>query len=387
MKKIIASVAIAVLASACAEPQVADKAVATGAEQPDQYLPQLAGKRLGLVVNQTSVVKDRHLVDFLVAQGQDVRIVFAPEHGYHGNHDAGARVDDEKIRDIEIASLYGKRKKPSPEQMARIDQLVFDMQDVGVRFYTYISTLHYVMEACAETDTPLMVLDRPNPNGDYFDGPILDPEFRSFVGMHKIPLVHGLTVAELARMINGEGWLGEGKTCELSVVKVANYRAGDRYELPVLPSPNLPNYQSVRLYPSLALFEATPISIGRGTDFPFQVIGYPGEANGAFSFTPEPKPGAAMNPKLNGEQSFGVDLRGIPAPKFSLSYILDWRDKMAVHQVELFERPGFFDKLAGTDQLREQILAGKSEAEIRESWREGLENYAKMRDKYRLYQQ
>ena len=356
--------------------------VQVAAERPAAYLPLLTGKRLGLVVNASSRVADQHLVDFLLAQGQQVSVIFAPEHGFRGTADAGAHISNSKDTQtgLPVVSLYGANKQPSPEQLQEIDLLIFDVQDVGVRYYTYISTLHYLMEAAAETGVPLLVLDRPNPNGAYIDGPTLEPEYRSFVGMHAIPLLHGLTVAELARMIVGEGWLQSKKPLDLTVIPVNNYTHQTAYSLPVRPSPNLPNDQAIALYPSLGLFEGTIVSVGRGTPTPFQVIGLPSPDAGLFSFLPLSRPGASA-PPYQGQVCYGYDLRSRSAQGLNLSYLLEMYQH---HPSGDFFNP-FFQKLAGTRQLQEQIRSGWSEAQIRESWQADLLAYQHMRKAYLLY--
>ncbi|WP_237065358.1 exo-beta-N-acetylmuramidase NamZ family protein [Microbulbifer guangxiensis] len=372
--------------SACSEDR--PQPVLTGAEQPGRYLPLLEEQRVGLVVNQTSQVGEQHLVDFLRKEGVDIARIFALEHGIRGDVENGGKVDDgiDGPTGLPIVSLYGGQYAPSEESVADLDWLLFDIQDVGVRFYTYISSLHYLMQACADYGVPLMVLDRPNPNGDYTDGPMLEPEFRSFVGMHPIPLVHGMTVGELAQMINGEGWLQEGARCELTVVPVANYHKSDAYSLPVKPSPNLPNDLSIRLYPSLGLFEGTTVSIGRGTEFPFQVVGHPGDEQGRFEFTPQPIPGASENPKHRGALVRGDDLRALDAqPRFSLRHLIEWSGRTGEPVEEFFSRAGFFDKLAGTDRLRKAIVAGQSEDEIRRSWAGAHQQFIEQRQPYLLY--
>ncbi|WP_114778822.1 exo-beta-N-acetylmuramidase NamZ family protein [Botryobacter ruber] len=356
----------------------------TGAAQMHRYLPLLQGKRVGLVVNQTSVIGQAHLVDSLLSRDIQVTTIFAPEHGFRGEADAGAHVKDAKDTKtgLPIISLYGKNKKPLPEQLQNVDILVFDIQDVGARFYTYISTMHYVMEACAENNKPLLVLDRPNPNGHYVDGPVLEKEHASFVGMHPIPIVHGLTVGELARMINGEKWLNGQRQCKLTVIPVANYTHKTDYTLPVRPSPNLPNAQAVTLYPSLCLFEGTNVSVGRGTETPFQVIGSPYYKHKSFSFTPVSMPGA-QDPPYKGVTCYGLDLTApAKATPFTLAYVLEMY-KNSTNQEKFFNN--FFEKLAGTSTLRAQIKAGKSESEIRASWQTALADYKKMRKHYLLY--
>lgn len=364
-----------------------------GAERFDKLKTLLEDKRIGLVVNQTSILNNEiqtHLLDALVENGFQVKVVFAPEHGFRGIADAGEIVKDSKDikTGIPIVSIYGKQKAPTAEQMANIDAVVFDIQDVGARFYTYISTMHYVMEACAENDKELIVLDRPNPN-DYIDGPIRQPGFRSFVGVDPIPLLHGLTVGELASMINGEGWLKTGEnSCKLEVVTMLNWKHGDPYWLPVKPSPNLPNDQAVRLYPSLCFFEATSFSVGRGTYHPFQVIGYPDKKFGDFSFTPTSLPGFDTHPIQKDKVCYGINLQEYPFEGgLTLKFVLYFYDKCGKNASFFFSRAKWFDLLAGTDQLRKQIIAGMNEEEIRETWKEDLDNYKEMRKKYLLYEE
>jgi uncharacterized protein YbbC (DUF1343 family) len=361
--------------------------IVTGAEQPARYLDLLKGKKIGLVVNHTSMVGQSHLVDFLLSKEVLIEKIFAPEHGFRGDASAGAKIEDgvDKKTGIPVFSLYGKTRKPTQEHLKGLDIVVFDIQDVGCRFYTYISTMHYVMEACAENDLPLVVLDRPNPNGDYVAGPVLNPEFKSFVGMHPIPIVHGLTVGELAKMINGEKWHKAEKPCELEVVTVKNYTHSTTYVLPVQPSPNLPNYLSVRLYPSFCLFEATSVSVGRGTEFPFQVLGGLNPELGDFQFTPESIPGVAVNPLNKGKICFGVDLRQLKEiPKFTIEYFLDFYS-LYKNKNEFLTREQWLNKLVGTSDFVKQIRAGKSEEEIQESWQPELEKYKALREKYLLY--
>lgn len=364
-----------------------------GAERFDKLKTLLEDKRIGLVVNQTSILNNEiqtHLLDALLENGFQVKVVFAPEHGFRGIADAGEIVKDSKDikTGIPIVSIYGKQKAPTAEQMADIDAVVFDIQDVGARFYTYISTMHYVMEACAENDKELIVLDRPNPN-DYIDGPIRQPGFRSFVGVDPIPLLHGLTVGELASMINGEGWLKTGEnSCKLEVVTMLNWKHGDPYWLPVKPSPNLPNDQAVRLYPSLCFFEATSFSVGRGTYHPFQVIGYPDKKFGDFSFTPTSLPGFDTHPIQKDKVCYGINLQEYPFEGgLTLKFVLYFYDKCGKNASFFFSRAKWFDLLAGTDQLRKQIIAGMDEEEIRKTWKEDLDNYKEMRKKYLLYEE
>ncbi len=361
----------------------APQALMTGAEQLPLFLPQLAGKRVAMVVNHTSLVGNTHLVDTLLYHKITIKKIFAPEHGFRGEADAGEHVSSgtDRKTGLPLISLYGDNKKPTAAQLTDVDVVIFDIQDVGARFYTYISTMHYVMEACAENGKKVFILDRPNPNGHYFDGPLLKPGFKSFVGMHPIPLVHGLTVGELALMINGQKWLANGITCELDVIKNKNYTHKTPYIVPVKPSPNLPNQQAIRLYPSICLFEGTPISVGRGTEYPFQMIGSPNPKNGSFTFTPQSMPGAKNPPHLN-KVCYGLDLRQDTLNHFTLSYLIDFYRKS--HNQEKFFN-AFFDKLAGTDQLKNQIKSGMTEAQIRESWKEDLTNYSTLRKRYLLY--
>jgi len=292
------------------EPKIVSKIVEVGAEQTSSYFPLLEGKRIGMVVNQTSNVNGKSLVDVLLNEKFDIKKIFSPEHGFRGEADAGAQVKDGKdVRTgLPIISLYGKNKKPSAAQFSGLDAIIFDIQDVGARFYTYISTMHYVMQTAAEVNIPVIVLDRPNPNGHFVDGPVMEEAYSSFVGMHKIPIVHGMTIGEYARMINGEGWLGENLSCDLEVIRCKNYDHKTAYVLPIKPSPNLPNNLSIYLYPSLCLFEGTNVSVGRGTDKQFQIIGHPDAKIGNDFFTPKPRPGAT-SPKHNGKQCRGPGLR------------------------------------------------------------------------------
>lgn len=365
-------------------------AVLPAADQLEVYLPLLKGKKVGLMGNQTSVVgaDNAHLVDVLLREKVDLQFAFAPEHGFRGDVERGEKVSNEvdTKTGLPLFTLYGGNEKQDSIVRA-IDVMIFDLQDVGARFYTYITSLHRVMELCAKHHKQLIVLDRPNPCGDQVDGPVReDDKFKSNVCFHKIAMVHGLTIGELAKMINGEKWLENGIRCDLTVVPVKNWDHKTRYVLPVIPSPSLPNYLSVRLYASLCLFEGTDISIGRGTDWPFQVIGYTNPVYGDFSFTPQEKAGMAKHVEGKGERLYGVDLRRLDADKqvFTLKYLLDFFQKMPDKR-QFFARPEFFDKLAGTDELRKQIIAGKSESEIRASWATALLGYKSMRKKYLLY--
>ncbi len=361
--------------------------IVTGADQPEKYLPLLENKRVGLVVNHTSLVGDAHLVDFLMKNDVDVQKIFAPEHGFRGDASAGEIIKDgvDTKTGIPVLSLYGKIKKPTKDHLQNLDVVVFDIQDVGCRFYTYISTLHYVIEACAENNIDLLVLDRPNPNGDYVAGPVLKPGFESFVGMDPIPIVHGCTVGELAAMIDGEKWHKAKLNCRLQVIPVLNYTHSSKYKLPVKPSPNLPNYLSVRLYPSLCFFEATSVSVGRGTEFPFQVLGGLNPTLGPFQFTPLDIPGAAMNPLNKGKVCYGVDLRELDeVPPFTLKYFLGFYNQYE-NKTDFLTRERWFDLLAGSDLLLKEIKAGKSEEEILRSFQPELDSYKQIRKKYLLY--
>ncbi len=361
--------------------------IKTGAEQTNLYLPALKGKRVGLVVNHTSTIGKTHLADSLLSLGVAIKTIFAPEHGFRGEATDGETIANSRDTrtGVMIVSLYGKNRKPSPAQMDSLDVVIFDIQDVGTRFYTFISTMNYVMEACADANKPLIILDRPNPNGHYIDGPVLDPKFKSFVGMNPIPVVHGLTVGELAGMINGESWLGPGKKAPLTVVPVKNYTHQTRYILPIRPSPNLPNQQAVLLYPSLCFFEGTVVSVGRGTDKQFQVIGAPDTKYGPYTFTPEDKPGA-VNPPQEGKLCYGVDLSklSVSPDSMMLDYLFDFYSR-ASDKSKFFLPKSSIDRLAGTDQLRLQMIAGVSAQTIRKSWEPGLQTYKQMRKKYLLY--
>jgi uncharacterized protein YbbC (DUF1343 family) len=353
--------------------------------QFERYLPLLDAKRVALVVNHTSMVGNVHLADTLKARGVNLVKIFAPEHGFRGTADPGEHVEDgiDRKLGLPVISLYGNNRKPTPEQLEDVDVVVFDIQDVGTRFYTYISTLHFVMEACAESKKEVVVLDRPNPNA-YVDGPVLDTAFRSFVGMHPIPVVHGLTVGELAQMINGEGWLSGGLQCELEVIPVTGWSRDEFYSCPVRPSPNLPNDQAIRLYPSLCFFEGTVISVGRGTQTPFQVIGNPTLVDMPYHFTPVSIEGMMKNPPFENQVCYGIDLRNTPVERrLNLQYVIDMYK--AYPDKKNFFTP-YFNTLAGGTTLRKQIEDGVPEGTIRESWQAGLEEYQQMREKYLLYQ-
>ncbi|MFD2905609.1 exo-beta-N-acetylmuramidase NamZ family protein [Sphingobacterium anhuiense] len=361
-----------------------------GADQLAIYLPMLKGKKVGIMGNQTSVVgrSKEHLVDLLFREKVDLKFAFAPEHGFRGDVERGEKFgnDVDSKTGLPLYTLYGGNQKQD-SIINTIDVMIFDLQDVGARFYTYITSLHRVMELCAKHNKKLIVLDRPNPNGDQVDGPVRhDDKFKSDVSWHKIAMIHGLTIGELAKMVNGEKWLENGKRCDVTVVPVKGYDHKMMYELPVIPSPSLPNALSVRLYLSLCLFEGTDISVGRGTDWPFQIIGYTNPVYGSFTFTPGDRHGMTKHVEGKGAVNYGLDLRNIiPSQhKFTLKYLLDFYNKTP-DKSTFFARPAFFDKLAGTDQLRLQILAGKSEDEIRASWAKDLDAYKLMRKKYLIY--
>ncbi|WP_244153764.1 exo-beta-N-acetylmuramidase NamZ family protein [Flavobacterium xinjiangense] len=364
---------------------VSENRIKTGADNYTAYLPILKGKKIGIVTNQTGILSDKtHLVDFLLGKNIAVKTIFAPEHGFRGTADAGEHVFDGKDSKtgLPIISLYGENKKPKPEQLAGIDILVFDLQDVGARFYTYISSLHYIMEACAENNIPLLILDRPNPNITIIDGPVLEKEYASFVGMHPIPLLHGMTIGEYAKMINGEKWLKNRIQCKLTVIPCLNYNRKMDYSLPIKPSPNLPNDQAVNLYASLCLFEGTNVSVGRGTEKQFQIYGSPYLPKSDFSFIPKPNLGA-QNPVYNGVLCYGEDLSTYPrVNQLELKWLIKAYNS-TTDKSKFFN--AFFTKLAGTKKLQLQIESGIAEKEIRESWKKGLLEFKVMRSKYLIY--
>lgn len=366
---------------------VTTETIKTGADNHAAYLPLLRGKKVGIVTNQTGILSNKtHLVDFLLEQKTDLQKIYAPEHGFRGTADAGELIKDGKDTKtgLPIISLYGNNKKPKPEQLTGIDVLLFDLQDVGARFYTYISSLHYVMEACAENNVELIVLDRPNPNGSIVDGPILEKEHSSFVGMHQIPVLHGMTIGEYAKMINGEKWLKNSVQCKLNVIPCLNYNRNMPYSLLAKPSPNLPNDQSINLYASLCFFEGTNVSVGRGTEKQFQVYGSPYLENHGFSFTPKPNLGS-KDPVWNGKECFGEDLSGIQKVKrLELQWLIKAYKENSKTKNPFFN--DFFTKLAGTKKLQQQIENGIPETEIRDSWAKDLEVFKAMRKKHLIYQ-
>ena len=365
--------------------KIKNLAIKTGAENYETYLPLFENKKIGIVTNPTGIVENKkHLVDFLIEKKVDLQKIYAPEHGFRGTADAGEIIKDGKDikTNLPIISLYGNNKKPKSEQLAGIDIMLFDIQDVGARFYTYISTLHYVMEACAENNIELLVLDRPNPNGSIVDGPVLEMQHKSFVGMHPIPVLHGMTIGEYAKMINGEKWLANGIQCKLKVVPCAYYKREMKYSLPVKPSPNLPNDQSINLYASLCFFEGTNVSVGRGTEKQFQIYGSPFLLKTEFPFTPIPNFGA-KEPMHKDILCYGEDLSKIKkVTRLELKWLLKAYANTSDKTIFFND---FFTKLAGTKKLQEQIVNGVSEKEIRKSWEEGLEQFKEIRKKYLIY--
>lgn len=362
--------------------------VKVGAVQTELYLPLVRDKKIAVVANAGSRCGGAHLVDTLIASGVKVLSVFAPEHGFRGEAEAGEKVKDGRdiLTGIRVISLYGDHKKPMGSDLDSIEAVVFDLQDVGVRFYTYISTLQYVMEACAGKSIPVIVLDRPNPHGHYIDGPVLEEKHRSFVGMQKVPVVYGMTIGEYAQMLNGERWLENGLQCRLTVIRLAGWKRGSDYVLPVPPSPNLPDMRAIMLYPSLCFFEGTNVSLGRGTPLPFQVYGFPGYPAGDFAFTPHSIPGKAKTPMYEGQRCNGRDLRNWtdqnPVNRLHLEWLIDaWNHYP--EKTRFFNT--FFERLSGTDNLRQQIQSGISEEKIRASWKPGLDAFARIRAKYLLY--
>ena len=361
------------------------KKILPGAYQTSLYIPLLKNKKVAIVGNQTSEINGKHLVDTLLQLKVNITKVFSPEHGFRGTGSAGEKISNsiDNRTGLPIVSLYGKHKKPTSHDLQNVDIIFFDIQDVGVRFYTYLSTLHYVLEAAAEHHIPVVVLDRPNPNSDYIDGPIMQEKNTSFVGLHPVPIVYAMTIGEYAKMINGEKWLKNGIQAQLKIIPVKNYKHGDVYHLPVKPSPNLPNHQAVRLYPSLCLFEGTDISVGRGTDFPFQVYGSPQLPPTDFYFIPQPNSGSKW-PKHQGVKCFGKDLRNITPPtEIHLNWLIE--TYKAYPDKEIYFK-AFFNRLAGDSNLQKMIKEGKKISEIKQSWQKGLKKFKKIREKYLIYQ-
>ena len=362
----------------------------TGADRHELYLPLLQNKTVAVVTNQTGLLNDRtHLVDFLVRNKVKIKSIFAPEHGFRGDADAGEHVKNgtDKKTGLPLVSLYGNNKKPTAEQLKGVDVVLFDIQDVGVRFYTYISTLSYLMEAAAENNVEVIVLDRPNPHDGYTDGPVLKDKWTSFVGMHKVPVVYGLTIGEYGKMVNGEKWLKNGVQAKYTLIPMLGYHKKQRYPISERPSPNLPNAQAINLYPSLCFFEGTQVSVGRGTDLPFQVYGSPWTKNLPYQFTPKPNFGA-KDPFMNGKLCYGENLSETTQDlrQLNLEWLLKSYKNYKNPSQNFFLKNLFFDKLAGSDELRNQIIAGKSESEIRASWKKDLEDFELIRAKYVLYE-
>ncbi len=361
--------------------------ITMGAERFEEYIHLIENKNVGVVVNQTSVAFNSHIVDFLLGKGVRVSQIFAPEHGFRGEAAPGEEIQDgvDAKTGIPLVSIYGKNKKPTNSQLQNIDVMVFDIQDVGCRFYTYLSTLYYVIEACAENNIPLIVLDRPNPNGEYVAGPILKDRFKSFVGIVPVPVVHGCTLGEMANMINEEYWHNAPGKCNLTVIPVEGYNHNTQYVLPIKPSPNLPNLRSTKLYPFLCFFEATTVSIGRGTQFPFQVIGYPDKSFGKFSFTPTDIPGVVVNPTQECKICYGQDLRdGNDVPDCLFEYFLEFYHKFH-DEKDFLDRENWFNLLVGDDSMLKMVREGKACKELKEGWQHELGAYKKLRKKYLIY--
>jgi uncharacterized protein YbbC (DUF1343 family) len=385
MKRIFsASLLLCLVVIATANAQVKPR-LQVGAEQIHIYVPQLKDKRVAVYANNTAALGHVHLVDILVSTKVNVVKIFSPEHGFRGDVPDGDTVNDSKDEKtgIKIVSIYGdNNKKPTAAHLADVDVVIFDIQDVGTRFFTYISSLHYLMEACAENKKKLFILDRPNPNG-YVDGPILQAENKSFVGMHPIPIAHGLTIGELAKMINGEGWLEGGKKADIEVIAMSNYTHHDSIALPIKPSPNLPNDHAIALYPSICLFEGTALSLGRGTQNPFEFIGHPDLKDQPFQFTPVSIPTMSGKPKLENQVCYGIDLRKVKAERrVNLKYLIDMYNQFP--DKDKFFIP-YIDKLSGTKQFKEQVRQGMTEEQIRATWTADLDKYKEMRKKYTMY--
>jgi uncharacterized protein YbbC (DUF1343 family) len=391
MRQLIGILLITALGlTSCMSQQSSPDTVLPAASRTHLYMPRLQGEQVAVVANHTALVDGVHLVDTLLSRGIEVTRIFSPEHGFRGEGEAGELIGDDTdpATGLPVISLYGSNKKPELKDLEDVDVVVFDIQDVGVRFYTYISTMHYVMEACAETGTRFLVLDRPNPNGFYVDGPVLDLDYRSFVGMHPIPLVHGMTIAELGRMINSEGWLGDGLRCDYQWIACENYTHDSLYQLPVAPSPNLPNMRSIYLYPSLGLMEGTIVNVGRGTDWPFQVFGHPEMKDAEFTYQPRSIEGVSTNPKYKGEVCRGIDLRDYPLdsilehPGLRLQWVRQARNHVPE---EDFFLP-FFNNLAGNKELMQQLKQDVPTPEIRKKWEDDLEQFMQMRKQYLIYE-
>jgi len=391
IKALFVTFLVLVTVQACLQHAIQDdQLLMSGADQTSLYLPLLDGKDVALVANHSSLIADTHLADTLIKLGVNIQKVFAPEHGFRGLADAGEHVEDgkDRVTGLPIISLYGSNRKPAPESLENIDLILFDLQDVGARFYTYVYTLTYVMEAAAEAGIPVLVLDRPNPNGFYIDGPVMEDAYTSFVGMHPVPIVYGMTIGEYGKMVNGEYWLNDSLQCDLTVIRLKNYDRNKLYKLRVKPSPNLPDWQSVYLYPSLCLFEGTVMSVGRGTDHPFSIYGHPEFNIGSYIFTPEPHPGA-MHPKLQGKHCFGQNLRGYADNYHEIDDHLNLKWLISSYEIlgkdTTFFIP-YFENLAGTIELREQIISGTTIEDIKAGWQAGLNKFKHVRKKYLLYE-
>ncbi len=388
----IITAAVPLLLSAC-QPEtktIGENKIVIGAARTDAYLPLLRDKRVGVVVNQTSMVDSVHLVDFLLSKQVSITAIYAPEHGYKGTVERGEYIESsvDSVTGLPVFSIYGRTRKPNPEMLKGIDVMVFDIQDIGVRFFTVISTMSNVMEACAENGIKVIILDRPNPLGYYVDGPVMKPEFSNFIGLHQVPVVHGMTLGEYARMVNGEGWLKDSVKCELEVITVENYTHDTKYQLPVVPSPNLPDMKSVYLYPMVCFFEGAEVNEGRGTYKPFQQFGTPWFTPRDHAYVPVSIPVLSLHPKFENDTCYGYDLSVKTLAELQeinqvrLNYLIEFYQKST--QKELFFTD-FFENLAGSDTLRKQIIAGQTEEQIRESWQPELGQYKEMRKKYLLY--
>lgn len=383
---LVLSAAACLVTLSCQAQKTESQSIITGAEQMNEYLPLLQGKSVALLVNHTSMINNIHLLDTLLSSNVDVVKIFAPEHGFRGNLANGETVFDgrDQKTGLPLVSLYGKHKKPSATELEGIDVVIYDIQDVGARFYTYISSMHYVMEACAENNITFIILDRPNPNAHYIDGPVLEKARASFVGVYPIPIVYGMTTGELAKMAIGENWINQSEYLNLKVIALQNWAHQSTYDLPIPPSPNLPNSQSIALYPSLCLFEGTDISMARGTDFPFQAVGYTNPAYGEFQFTPRSIPGVSKYPPHKNKTCYGYDLRKVTPPtRIDLSYLIKYY-QLSDNKEDFFN--AFFTNLSGTKKLRAQIEQGLSEEEIRTSWQEDLNAFKKKRQRYLIYE-
>jgi len=365
--------------------QAQERHILPGIHQVEKYIPLLVGKKVAIIVNHTSTMDDLHLVDLLIAKDISVKKIFTPEHGYKGTADAGEQIADHSHDGIEIVSLYGKNKRPTAESLNGIDILLFDIQDVGVRFYTYISTLHYVMDAAAEYSIPLIVLDRPNPLASIVDGPVLDMEFKSFVGMHPVPVIYGMTIGEYALMINGENWLDIDRKADLTIIRIENYDHSIPYVLPIAPSPNLRNNIAIGHYPSLCFFEGTSVSVGRGTDTPFMHAGHPEFSDSQYAFQPQSGEGSKY-PKHENTKCYGVNLQKTkPYQGIDLSYLIRFYENLNTNNISFFNDNNFFDLLAGTSLLKQDIIGGKTEEEIKNSWKDDIRKFKLIREKYLIY--